>query len=107
MLKKILSVFLLLFAVMAIVACSTTKYTVSFDADGGTPAPTDQLISKGKKATRPINPTKEGYNIDGWYLDGEEFLFDERVIEEDITLKARWKIKSFKVTFNDYDGSTF
>ncbi len=107
MLKKILSVFLLLFAVMAIVACSTTKYTVSFDADGGTPAPTDQLISKGKKATRPINPTKDGYNIDGWYLDGEEFLFDERVIEEDITLKARWKIKSFKVTFNDYDGSTF
>jgi len=68
-----------------------TKYTVSFDTDGGTPI-TSQSVESGNKATEPTAPTKEGYTFGGWFLDpvsGTAFSF-ETPIKSDITLKAKW-----------------
>lgn len=81
-----------LFAVLCagIVACSTTKVKVSFDAAGGT-AVQEQTIDKGSFAQEPGTPEKEGYTFDGWMLDEGKFVFASTPVEEDITLKAAWK----------------
>ena len=67
----------------------TDKVTVSFNSNGGT-AVDPQTIEKGGKATRPANPTMDGYTFVNWYLDGKVYDFNTPVTE-DITLHAQWK----------------
>jgi len=66
-----------------------TTYTVTFDSDGGS-AVTAQTVESGKTATKPADPTKEGYTFKGWYLDGSEYDFSTPVTGA-ITLKAKWE----------------
>ncbi|MDR3000747.1 MAG: InlB B-repeat-containing protein [Fibromonadaceae bacterium] len=65
------------------------KYSVTFNADGGTPTPNAQEIDEGNKATKPTDPTKEGYNFAGWYIGETEFDFNTEITEA-ITLTAKW-----------------
>lgn len=67
----------------------TDTVTVSFDSNGGT-AVAPQTINKGEKATRPANPTMDGYTFVNWYLDGKVYDFNKPV-DKDITLLAQWK----------------
>lgn len=80
------------------------KYTVTFDSDGGS-AVEKQTVEEGKKATKPADPTKEGYDFAGWY-NGEAAFDFETAIKANITLKAHWTIKTFTVTFDTDGGST-
>ena len=66
-----------------------TKYTVTFDVAGGTPAIQSQEVVSGAKATQPAAPTKEGYTFDGWYNGNAKFDFNT-AITADITLVAHW-----------------
>ena len=43
------------------------------------------------KITKPIDPTRDGYTFDGWYLEGEKWSFIGYVVTENITLEARWR----------------
>ena len=79
-------------------------YTVTFDADGGTPAPASQTVAQGAKATEPTAPTKTGYTFGGWYNDSTKYDFSTPVTAN-LTLKAKWTLKSYTVTF-DADGGT-
>jgi uncharacterized repeat protein (TIGR02543 family) len=68
------------------------KVTVSFDAQGGTPAPPDQTLAKGGKANQPP-VSRKGFLLQGWYLSpegGAAWDFAVDTVEEDITLHARW-----------------
>ena len=74
------------------VVCGTgviDMVTVSFNSNGGT-AVAPQTIAKGGKATKPANPTMDGYTFVNWYLDGEVYDFSKPV-NENITLNAQWK----------------
>ena len=64
-------------------------YTVTFDSDGGT-AVAAQTVEAGQKATKPTDPTKEGYTFKGWYL-GENAYDFATPVNCDITLKATWE----------------
>ena len=69
----------------------TTKYTVTFDSKGGSNVPS-QEITKGNKATKPGDPTKDGYIFGGWYSDPyyiSEYRFTNKVTK-DLTLYAKW-----------------
>ena len=44
-------------------------YTVTFDSNGGS-AITARSIQAGQKATKPDDPTKDGYDFKGWTLNG-------------------------------------
>ncbi|MDO5714845.1 MAG: InlB B-repeat-containing protein, partial [Tissierellia bacterium] len=46
------------------------SYTVTFNADGGTPVPDTQTVTEGEKATEPTAPTKTGYSFKHWALEG-------------------------------------
>lgn len=76
------------------------RYTVTFNTDGGTPVPSQTVAYEGY-ATRPADPTKDGYIIKEWQLDGVTYNFDAPVTE-DIALVAIWQ-KVWTVTF-DTDG---
>ena len=85
------------------------KYTVTFNAYGGTPVPPVQEVEYGLTATKPADPTLKGYTFAFWYLGEDEqnataYDFDTPVTEN-ITLTAKWNINKYTVAFNT-DGGT-
>lgn len=66
-----------------------TTYTVTFDANGGTPTPEPQEVKEGELASEPT-VTQAGYNFLGWYKDGVKFNFSTP-ITANITLVAQWE----------------
>ena len=64
-------------------------YNVTFDANGGTPAPDAQRVAAGGTATAPTAPTKEGSTFNGWKLNSVAYDFST-VLSGDITLVADW-----------------
>ena len=68
------------------------KYTVTFDAKGGTTTTDVQMVEEGKAATEPKAPTREGYTFVEWQRDGKKYDFSTPVTQ-DITLVAVWKKK--------------
>ena len=49
------------------VSFTKNSYTVSFDANGGTPVPAAQTVFYKDKAAAPTEPAKEGYTFEGWF----------------------------------------
>ena len=85
-----------------------TYYTVSFDSNGGS-AVTAQSIEAGQKATKPADPTKDGYDFKGWTLNGSAYDFNTAV-NGNITLVATWEQQqvvptTYTVSFNANGGS--
>ncbi|MBQ8383624.1 MAG: SUMF1/EgtB/PvdO family nonheme iron enzyme [Spirochaetaceae bacterium] len=70
-----------------------TRYTVTFDANGGSEV-APQIVESGQTATRPEpDPTKDGWTFLGWYEDSgltKKFDFSTPVTA-DITLYAKWR----------------
>ena len=98
---------LLLIAVLAL-SCSNGTYTfctVSFETDGGTEVPAQEVI-RGRKAVEPKSPEKEGCKFLNWTLGDEKYDFSTAV-EKDITLTAVYTADDtfFTVSFNT-DGGT-
>ncbi len=72
-------------------------YTITFDTQGGS-AMADREYSADEPVTAfGEEPTKEGYDFDGWYNGETKFVFGE-LLTGDITLTAKWTAKKFTVT---------
>ncbi len=71
------------------------EYTVTFQSNGGTKI-SPLKVQEGKSASKPKDPTKEGYTFKGWYLGDTLYTFDAKVTK-DITLEAHWE-----TPFEDY-----
>ena len=71
---------------------ATEKFTVNFNSDGGSLIP-EQTIEKGKMATEPTAPTKDGYNFLGWYDGSDKFDFKTTPIIANKNLIAKWEAK--------------
>ena len=69
-----------------------------------------QSVESGKTASRPADPTREGFSFGGWTLDGNDFDFSTP-ITADVSLKAKWTKndeplpEKFTVTFDSDGGS--
>lgn len=77
------------------------KPIVSFNRNGHGTAPTRQTVELNGKATKPADPTAEGYVFRGWYTTAActtEFDFNTP-ITADTTLYAKWD-EIYTVTFN-------
>ncbi|MCH5150400.1 MAG: InlB B-repeat-containing protein [Spirochaetales bacterium] len=79
----------------------TKKYTVTFETNGGS-AIQAVTVEQGKTVAKPTDPTKEGNTFDGWYTDKDcTKAFDfKTAVAGNITLYAKWKIKTYTVTFD-------
>jgi uncharacterized repeat protein (TIGR02543 family) len=66
--------------------------TITFDSNGGSHVSSQDLI-KGKKVTRPANPSRIGFTFEAWYIDNgtfeEEWNFNI-VPTFGFTLYAKW-----------------
>ncbi len=81
----------------------TQALTVTFDSNGGSEVPAQNIVSGGK-VVKPANPTRSGYVFNGWYLKNlEEYDFNTPVTSS-FTLLAKWT-KAFTVTFDSNEGS--
>ncbi len=69
-----------------------SSHTVTFNTNGGSAVP-EQTVADGATATKPADPTKDGYTFEGWYQDATfATAFDFTTpITADITLYAKWK----------------
>ena len=84
---------------------TANKYTVTFDANGGSACEDITVTYDGKYPTLSA-PTKEGYTFEGWF-DGETQVMSGTAvtITEDQTLTARWGINTYTITYQ-VDGQT-
>lgn len=77
------------------VSPTMVTYTVTFNLnyDGAIDVPISQKISNNGFATKPADPTRDGYTFAGWYTTPgclEMFLFENEIIKSNITLYASW-----------------
>lgn len=67
-------------------------WTVTFDTDGGSTVA--EQIRANAPATKPSEPTKDGYDFGGWYTDEAfttEYTFTEsEKVTQALTLYAKW-----------------
>ena len=84
------------------------SYTVKFNSNGGTSV-SNQTINTGEKVKEPTNVKREGYILDGWYLNNQKYNFNT-VVTGNITLIAKWSedlnVKRYEVKFNSDGGSS-
>lgn len=84
-------------------------WTVTFNTNGGTPEPESQ-IRANLPATKPDDPTKEGFDFGGWYTDEAfttEYTFTEgEKVAQDMPLYAKWTKEAAKYYYySPADGS--
>ncbi len=85
-------------------SCAEKTYTVTFDSDGGTSIEA-QSVDKNTKATPPTDPIKVGYAFNGWYYGSEKWSFAAYTVTGDMTLKAKWDIVTYNITYIDSNGA--
>ena len=77
-----------------------TSYTLTFDTNGGsTIAPITQ--DYGTAITAPADPTKTGYTFAGWTP-----AIPATMPAENMTVKAKWTVNQYTLTFDTNGGST-
>ena len=74
------------------------QYSVSFDSDGGTKV--DTITSDyGTPVCAPQQPTKDGYQFDGWYIGNNKVEFPFNMPENGCSLKAHWIPNKINITW--------
>ena len=86
------------------------QYTVTYDANGGTGAPSKQTKTYGTALTlSSTTPTRTGYTFKGWATSGSGSVAyqpgDSYTTESSTTLYAIWTAKTYSVTY-DANGGT-
>ena len=87
-----------------------TSYTISYNANGGTGAPSSQTKWHGTAITlSSVKPTRTGYTFQGWGLSSTGSVkyaagatYAENASD---TLYAIWKAKTYTVSYNANGGS--
>lgn len=99
--KKIFVAILLVACIFAVTSCieddlseEQDGYVVKFETNGGS-AIADVKVEKGGVVSKPSDPTKNGFDFDGWYQDNKlEVEYDfSSAVESDLTLYAKWNAK--------------
>ena len=89
-------------------SCTTTK-TVRLNANGGTVSPASKVVTCGSTYGTLPTPTRTGYDFDGWYTretSGTKVDKNTAVgTAPPATLYARWKGKTYTVSFNANGGT--
>jgi len=102
---------LIVFFVLLIVGCTTTKeVTIHFDSQGGESVE-DIIVIVGETIESPT-ATRTGYTFEGWYTSSdqgvtldEKWIFESDLINEEITLYANWVINQYTISFVTNGGT--
>jgi len=86
----------------------TPVYTITFNANGGTPNSQSVTTGAGGKLTTALpKPTKSGYSLVGWFTDATdgELVTANMVFTDNTAVYARWTKIIYTVTFNTGIGT--
>ncbi len=78
-------------------AAFKTYHTVTFKDWNGTILKTE-TVEEGNAATAPSEPTRAEYIFTGWYPSFNN-------VTSDLTITAQYQLKTYTVTFKDWDGT--
>ena len=86
---------------------SVNQYTIVFNTNSGsTISPITQDYNTA--VSKPANPTRDGYEFGGWYIDNgtfeNEYTFDTMPLNG-ITLYAKWNVETYTITYHLDDGT--
>ena len=76
--------------------------TITFDADGGSEVVALEVV-KGQPASKPADPTKDGFVFAGWFNGAVAYNWSDAVTG-DLTLTAHWN-ELFAVTYDAGEGA--
>ena len=71
---------------------AVTKFTVTFNANGGSVSPETMETDENGKLSALPTPTRDGYTFDGWYdaKDGGSKVSADKIYTESTTIYAHW-----------------
>jgi len=75
-----------------------TKYTVTFAVDSAI-YKTEEVVA-GEKVKKPSNPTKNEFDFVGWYNGENRWIFEEDIVNSNLTLTAKFFGKNETVDEN-------
>ncbi len=82
------------------------NYTVTFDAQGGSPAPASVSVKHDTAVTKPDDPSRSNATFCGWYTEPDgsrQWDFTNDKVTEDMTLYAQWAVKVIPSS-SEFDG---
>ncbi|MFP4479168.1 MAG: InlB B-repeat-containing protein, partial [Candidatus Izemoplasmatales bacterium] len=82
-------------------------YDVTFNYNDGSTSPTVETVEGGEAVTEPTDPTRSGFEFDGWFTDDTTFTNSynfSNAVSEDVQLYAKW-IEEFTVSFDLNEGT--
>ena len=94
-LDRIIVACILVILIVVALELRNPGFTITFDSKGGTDVASHNQMY-GELLEVPENPTREGYEFTGWYVDSAcDILWNTelRTIESDVTLYAGWEKK--------------
>lgn len=83
-------------------------YTVTFDSQGGSSLAPMEGVGSGSRIDEPTAPTRNGYEVEGWYTDTEftnKWNFGVDAVSSSLTLYVKWKVALYTVLFNTQGGT--
>lgn len=89
--KLVLAIIIIaVIVILLLKSCGSPKveYKITFDTNGGSNV-AEVVVEEDSKVSKPVDPTKEGYEFAGWYYNDELYDFSKPVTG-DIVLEARW-----------------
>jgi uncharacterized repeat protein (TIGR02543 family) len=90
---------------------TANTYTVTYDANNGSNAPSNQTKTHDKALTlSPDKPEKTGYSFKNWNTkaDGSGTSYNSSASytgNSDITLYAQWTVETYTITYNANNGT--
>lgn len=106
----VIAIILVILCIIFVFAFKKPTFNVTFTSDGEVIETIK--VKKDSTISKPVNPKKEGYDFDNWYLDGEVYDFYSKV-KKDITLVAKWNLQvneeieeEFVVSFDTKGGNS-
>ena len=78
-----------------VIACGGKKYTIYFDANGGTVEEEERVVKEGEMIGKLPTPKRDGFKFAGWF-DEEDINFEEKISQRDfvmfdMVLVANWE----------------
>jgi uncharacterized repeat protein (TIGR02543 family) len=83
---------------------TVNKYTVTFNANGGTAVASKSIAYNTGVGTLP-DTTRTGYTFNGWYTAGGTKIDANAKVTANVTYYAQWTVNKYTVTFNANGGS--
>ena len=88
---------------LSLTSVSLTPFTVAFNSNSGSAVASEYGYYSA--VSKPADPSRPGFNFDGWYTELNAAYDFGTTVTADITLHANWKKENYTITYDLKDGA--